>query len=94
MWQNISRNTSKWATFISLNHFMGEFSCLLISLQFLLKSQNMQKKNWGQPMWLKKVMAKCWGSTIAKKSSGAPLRKRRIFFVAALVENTSNAKID
>ena len=34
------------------------------------------------------------GSTIAKNSSGAPLRKRRIFFVAALVENTSNAKID
>ena len=26
MWQNISCNTSKWATFISLNHFMGEFS--------------------------------------------------------------------
>ena len=26
MWQNISCNTSKWATYISLNHFMGEFA--------------------------------------------------------------------
>ena len=26
MWQNISCNTLKWATYISLNHFMGEFS--------------------------------------------------------------------
>jgi len=47
IWQNISCNTSKLATFISLNHFMGEIS----DFGWYLLPGGGQSWKWGWPGW-------------------------------------------